>query len=80
MICVLDLLLINLKMILVTRMYTAIIMVNVFTDVGRITFMRENRMGVILSAMNTFTDNPNIHRCCCKVIAVVTLCKMLFFV
>ncbi|BFZ11172.1 hypothetical protein BsWGS_14210 [Bradybaena similaris] len=43
------------------------------TDVGRITFMKENRMGVILSAMNTFTDNPNIHRCCCKVIAVVTL-------
>ncbi|CAG5136520.1 unnamed protein product [Candidula unifasciata] len=43
------------------------------TDVGRITFMKENRMGVILSAMNTYTDNANIHRCCCKVIAVVTL-------
>ncbi|KAK3742535.1 hypothetical protein RRG08_060034 [Elysia crispata] len=30
-------------------------------------------MKVILTAMSTFTDNSQIHRCCCKVIAVVSL-------
>ncbi|GFR70528.1 hypothetical protein ElyMa_003788100 [Elysia marginata] len=30
-------------------------------------------MKVILTAMNTFKDNSQIHRCCCKVIAVVSL-------
>ncbi|RUS89402.1 hypothetical protein EGW08_002839, partial [Elysia chlorotica] len=43
------------------------------TDEGRETFTRCGRMRVILNAMSTFRDNSQIHRCCCKVIAVVSL-------
>jgi len=43
------------------------------TEVGRETFLRENRLNVIIEAMNSFTDHCHIHQCCCKVIAVAVL-------